>query len=97
MHEPYLTTLKRHLNHINHINHLRRIRIPLSDPLPSTVIQPKARQFFLLWRIWRGVPFSQLAFGSNEDVLRALQELDITKTASVLKTLGDAVANTNTP
>jgi hypothetical protein len=44
-----------------------------------------------------GVPFSQLAFGSNEDVLRALQELDITKIASVLKTLGDATANANAP
>jgi hypothetical protein len=44
-----------------------------------------------------GVPFSQLAFGSNEDVLRALQELDITKIASVLKTLGDAAANANVP
>ena len=44
-----------------------------------------------------GVPFSQLAFGSNEDVLRALQELDITKIASVLKTLGDAAANANAP
>ena len=43
------------------------------------------------------VPFSQLAFGSNEDVLRALQELDITKIASVLKTLGDAAANANAP
>lgn len=45
-----------------------------------------------------GVPiFSQLAFGSNEDVLRALQELDITKIANVLKTLGDAAANANAP
>ena len=44
-----------------------------------------------------GFPFSQLASGSNEDVLRALQELDITKIASVLKTLGDAAANANVP
>ena len=47
-----------------------------------------------------GVPFptlSQLAFGSNEDVLRALQELDITKIVSTLKTLGDAAANANAP
>jgi hypothetical protein len=33
--------------------------------------------------------FSQLAFGSNE-ISRALQDLDITKIASVLKTLGDS-------
>ena len=44
-----------------------------------------------------GVAFSQLAFGSNEDVLRALQDLDITKIANVLKTLGDAASNTNAP
>ena len=39
--------------------------------------------------------FSQLAFGSNEDVLRALQDLDITKIAGVLKTLGEAAAAAN--
>ena len=44
-----------------------------------------------------GVSFSQLAFGSNEDVLRVLQELDITKITSALKTLGDAAANANAP
>jgi hypothetical protein len=44
-----------------------------------------------------GVAFSQLAFGSNEDVLRALQDLDITKIASVLKTLGEAAAAGNVP
>ena len=59
------------------------------------MIQPKAPQF--LRRIWGGVPFSLLAYGSNEDVLRALQELNITKIASVLKTLGDTAANTNAP
>jgi hypothetical protein len=41
--------------------------------------------------------FSQLAFGSNEDVLRALQDLDITKIASVLKTLGEAAAAADVP
>ena len=44
-----------------------------------------------------GVAFSQLAFGSNEEVLRALQDLDITKIANVLKTLGEAAANANPP
>ena len=44
-----------------------------------------------------GAPFSQLAFGSNEDVLRALQDLDITKIASVLKTLGEAAAAADAP
>ena len=44
-----------------------------------------------------GALFSQLTFGSNEDVLRALQDLDITKIASVLKTLGEAAAAANAP
>lgn len=44
-----------------------------------------------------GLPFSDLSFGSNEDVLRALQDLDITKIANVLKTLGDAAAAANVP
>ena len=41
--------------------------------------------------------FSQLAFGSNEDVLRALQDLDITKIASMLKTLGEAATAASAP
>ncbi|KAF5364102.1 hypothetical protein D9756_000378 [Leucocoprinus leucothites] len=44
-----------------------------------------------------GLPFSDLSFGSNEDVLRALQDLDITKIANVLKTLGEAAAAANVP
>lgn len=40
--------------------------------------------------------FSELAFGSNEDLLRALQDLDMSKIASVLKTLGEA-ASANGP
>jgi len=38
------------------------------------------------------LPIADLSLGSNEDVLRALQDLDITKIAGVLKTLGDAAA-----
>ncbi|CAA7260050.1 unnamed protein product [Cyclocybe aegerita] len=37
-----------------------------------------------------GNTFSELSFGSNEEVLRALQELDMSKIANVLRTLGDA-------
>jgi len=39
------------------------------------------------------LPIADLSSGSNEDVLRALQDLDITKIAGVLKTLGDVAAN----
>lgn len=38
------------------------------------------------------LPFSEMTFGSNDDVLRALQALDMSKITSVLKTLGDAAA-----
>jgi hypothetical protein len=40
---------------------------------------------------------SQLSSGSNEDILRALQDLDISKIANVLKTLTDAAAAANVP
>ncbi|KAJ7240321.1 hypothetical protein B0H12DRAFT_1024784 [Mycena haematopus] len=42
-------------------------------------------------------PFPDLAIGSNEDVLRALQNLDISKIAGVLKTLTDAADAANIP
>ncbi|KAG6833913.1 hypothetical protein H0H87_007924 [Tephrocybe sp. NHM501043] len=41
------------------------------------------------------VPFSELNFGSNEDVLRALQSLDMAKITSVLKNIGEVTAATN--
>lgn len=44
-----------------------------------------------------GLPFPDLSFGSNEDVLRTLQDLDIAKIANVLKTLGEAAAAANVP
>lgn len=39
-----------------------------------------------------GSAFSELAFGSNEELLRALQDLDMSKIANVLKSLGEASA-----
>jgi len=39
-----------------------------------------------------GSAFSELAFGSNEELLRALQDLDMSKIAHVLKSLGEASA-----
>ncbi|KAJ7498752.1 hypothetical protein FB451DRAFT_1015939 [Mycena latifolia] len=41
--------------------------------------------------------FSDLNFGSNEDVLRALQDLDVSKIAGVLKALSDAADAANIP
>ncbi|KAM6496056.1 hypothetical protein JOM56_008762 [Amanita muscaria] len=40
-------------------------------------------------------PFSDVTFGSNEDVLRALQDIDMSKIANVLKTLEDAASAAN--
>ncbi|KAH9482558.1 DNA-binding protein REB1 [Psilocybe cubensis] len=42
-----------------------------------------------------GAAFSELTFGSNEDLLRALQDLDMSKIASVLKNLGETSASNN--
>jgi len=44
-----------------------------------------------------GISLSDLAFGSNEDVLRALQELDVSKIASTLKNLGETAAGPTLP
>lgn len=38
-----------------------------------------------------------LDYGSNDDIIRALQDLDVTKIATVLKTLGEAAAAANAP
>ena len=38
-----------------------------------------------------------LDYASNDDILRALQDLDVTKIATVLKTLGEAAATANVP
>ncbi|KAF8076560.1 nucleolar protein [Lyophyllum atratum] len=43
------------------------------------------------------LPFSELNFASNDDVLRALQALDMSKITNVLKTLGEAAATANEP
>lgn len=44
-----------------------------------------------------GISLSDLSFGSNEDILRALQDLDVSKIASTLKNLGDAAAGPGPP
>lgn len=43
------------------------------------------------------VTVPDLEYTSNDDILRALQDLDVTKIATVLKTLGDAAAAANIP
>jgi hypothetical protein len=40
---------------------------------------------------------TDLNYASNDDILRALQDLDVTKIATVLKTLGEAAAAANVP
>lgn len=58
---------------------------------------PSAQQPPSLFATPIGVPLNDLAFGSNEDILRALQDLDMGKIANVLKTLGEAAAAANVP
>jgi hypothetical protein len=43
------------------------------------------------------VAVPDLEYASNDDILRALQDLDVTKIATVLKTLGEAAAAANMP
>jgi len=43
------------------------------------------------------VAVPDLEYASNDDILRALQDLDVTKIATVLKTLGEAAAAANIP
>ncbi|KAF7430794.1 RNA polymerase I enhancer binding protein [Pleurotus ostreatus] len=44
-----------------------------------------------------GVPFADLSLATNDDVLRAIQALDVSKIADVLKTLNEAAATANIP
>ncbi|KAG2154946.1 uncharacterized protein EDB93DRAFT_125166 [Suillus bovinus] len=44
-----------------------------------------------------GFPLPDVQLASNDEILRALQELDMSKLAGVLKTLGDAAAAANVP
>ena len=55
--------------------------VPQNTAPPPTIFPPSM-----------SLPFPDLSFASNEDVLRALQALDMSKITSVLKTLGDAAA-----
>lgn len=50
---------------------------------PSLAINPASN----------GAPLSELASGSNEDILRALQEIDIGKLTAALKNIGDSGGN----
>jgi hypothetical protein len=63
--------------------------IPNDLPLNTPAFQPP-------------ISFSEAAipgleYASSDDILRALQDLDVTKVASVLKTLGEAAAAANIP
>jgi len=67
--------------------------------LPPATFDPSGSQHpsvFSAPGVGGGGAFSELAFGSNDDLLRALQDLDMSKIANVLKSLGDASANQST-
>lgn len=64
----------------------------ISPPYSLSLQSPDPSSFLNL-----GIPLSDIPFSSNEDVLRTLQDLDISKIADVLKTLGDAAAAANLP
>ncbi|PPQ64629.1 hypothetical protein CVT24_008366 [Panaeolus cyanescens] len=63
-------------------------------PLPHPPFDPNGPQPSAVFGVPQippaaGNAFTDLSFSSNEDVLRALQDLDITKLTNALKTLGD--------
>ncbi|KAF9057950.1 hypothetical protein BJ165DRAFT_1334881 [Panaeolus papilionaceus] len=64
-------------------------------PLAHPTFDPNGQQPSSVFGVPQTAPsvgnaFSDLSFSSNEDVLRALQDLDITKLTNALKTLGDS-------
>jgi hypothetical protein len=66
--------------------------IPTTLPLNTTAFQPPAS--------FSNVTVPDLEYASHDDILHALQDLDVTdvtKIASVLKTLGEAAAAANVP
>ncbi|KAF7352633.1 Nucleolar protein [Mycena venus] len=70
-------------------------------PLPNSVAYPPyftgAEPSASLFPTLNDLPFPDLTFGSNEDVLRALQDLDMSKIAGVLKTLTETADAANIP
>lgn len=62
---------------------------------PPPYMPPNAIQLSTLFPTPANIPFSELNFASNDDVLRALQALDMSKITNVLKTLGEAAAAVN--
>jgi hypothetical protein len=63
---------------------------PVQYGYPPGAFDPNLPQAANLFAPPGGAAFSELSFGSNEDLLRALQDLDMSKIANVLKTIGDA-------
>ncbi|KAJ6539526.1 hypothetical protein B0H19DRAFT_1179462 [Mycena capillaripes] len=65
--------------------------------LTSPPYFPGAQPSMSLFPTFNNPAFPDLALGSNEDVLRALQNLDMSNIAGVLKTLTDAADAANIP
>jgi hypothetical protein len=63
----------------------------ISNELPPNAAAFQAPDSF------SNTPVPDLDYASNDDILHALQDLDVTKIASVLKTLGEAAAAANVP
>lgn len=71
---------------------------PMNFPFPATAHpygQSSSHPANLLPNL--GFPHTDFQFASNDEILRALQDLDMSKLAGVLKTLGDAAAAANVP
>ena len=64
--------------------------IPFAFPVPNDAVpHPNPFSILAMNPASNGAPLSELALGSNEDILRALQEIDIGNLTAALKNIGD--------
>lgn len=89
--EPQFSQMSHPDQHLMHYPFM-----PYGYGAPSYVPQ-NAMQPAMSFPTSTNLPFSELTFGSNDDVLRALQALDMSKITNVLRTLGEAAAAANGP
>ncbi|KAI9448110.1 hypothetical protein H4582DRAFT_2139866 [Lactarius indigo] len=88
-----------HLQDIRQISltHVSNAPSSSSYPYPTSASDPPNAAAFQPPVSFSAVAVPDLEYASNDDIVRALQDLDVTKIATVLKTLGEAAAAANIP
>ncbi|THH02150.1 hypothetical protein EW026_g649 [Hermanssonia centrifuga] len=87
--QEYQHTMSQYLTYPDHYPSYPPSQYPYLSPAPHFGQAPHAVPMF---PDLHGLSLPELSLTSSEDLLRTLQDLDITKIASVLKSLGDAAA-----